>query len=183
MKKISLTIAICLTLLNLKGQTYSSMIDDVTIENFLQGMIVNDTEGFFKIKKNNELIVNQYIAKFNEYQISTLKTEENDTVNEFLTSLDIDTIFTDSDFDFMSNQIDSLQTRTWRKFSDRINLTKFPTGPHYNFSAPLFSKDKTKALIYINLENSSPYFFDGFLIYQRTKDKWRLLTQRNLKMG
>lgn len=162
MNKISLIIAICLTFLNLHGQTYSSIIDDETIESFLHDIIVNDTEGFFEIKKDNKLIVNQYIAKFNEYQVSTMKTEEGDTINEFLTNLDLDTILTDSDFDFMNTQIDSLQTRTWKQFSDRINLTKFPTGTHYNFSAPLFSKDKTIVLIYINLENSSPYFFDGF---------------------
>lgn len=162
------------------GQTYSSLISDIEIYNFLN-MLVNDgkdeREPIIKRKHVSPRISKWYSVNLIK---SDPKTDFENYINYIFSDKLADSIFTTADKDYLVKQFHSIKDSVWHK---PFCWTKFkkdyykPGRTRLNlFSIPLFSIDKKHVIVYYEFYCGNLCSWGGYLIYKRkSKNKWEYI--------
>ncbi len=180
MKKLLLVILISIHYSS-NSQTYSSIIDDEEIYNFLNWITIHDekySEENFKRKKiSNKILswqpenfINNYEDQFENEKF--LYQEEND----------LHLVFKKDDQQFIYKQFTSLKDSIWHtEFSkSKLISQKNKRTNYYAYSIPLFSIDKKKAVIYCIFYCGDECAYGGYFIYSKINETdWILIKDIN----
>jgi hypothetical protein len=184
---------IILNCFKLNGQTYSRIISDSEIVEFINSDIQRDS--IKKIKAVQEKIYPLNPDDF-YYKDSIDFKAKNDKNSSFIfiyhkvnkkkiLTNDIDTLFSREDIDFFYKQLKGLRRRHYWKnrfdnsaFINDIELdsNNYAKQTMYSYSVPLFSRDKTRVIIIKSFLCGMLCGGGGYYIYQKTKNgDWQLI--------
>lgn len=170
------------------AQTYSSIISDNEICDFMEWMVKNDKKSEKEIfGKNRDLLAEiapwdtaNFISKNKALDIEFF---EQDNKYLFKKSEGLDTLFSEGDKNFMFDQYNSIQTAVWQRDiggkkvierdqqeEDEINM----------YSIPLFTKDKEFAVIYKIFYCGYECAYGKYYLYKFIGNKkWKYVTSFN----
>ncbi|WP_156032840.1 hypothetical protein [Prevotella sp. 10(H)] len=168
--------------------TYSSVISDEEIYNFLNWMTENDKKTEIKFLKNNKKVsykimpwdTANFISKYvGQYDISHL---EPDNKYLFKKSSGLDTLFNQEERNFFYEQYISIKDSVWHQgMSGKKMISakkKDDTNVNY-YSIPLFSRNKEYVLIYKVYICGYECSYGKYYLYKFDVDRWRFLMSLN----
>ncbi len=182
MKRITLFILLLLLSLDtVKSQTYSSIISDDEIYDFVNSIIVSNKNRFDwsllkKINLHPEIEDGWDSLNFvrpnigNDTMRFIIKSGV-DEIEYFFMYLGIDTLFTEEDRLYMMKQYQSLKDTQWQTAFKKSRLTnKKQKNPNrYYFAIPVFSSDKSKAIFNYTYYCGDLCAFGGYFIFSKDK--------------
>lgn len=170
------------------GQTYSSIISDIEIYDFMNWMTVNEKkygeEPILKRKQIYYKILDWETRNFIKGSI-TLDDEEDLFIldDEYLYNQEIDTIFKEQDKDYLFQQFTTIKDSIWHKSFSKSKLitdNKQKRPNRYYYSIPLFSLDKNFVIIHIKYYCGRLCAYGGYYVYKRLdKKRWIFITAVN----
>jgi len=168
--------------------TYSSVISDEEIYDFLNWMTSNDKKSEIKFLKNNKKVsakilswdTANFISKYaGQYDISHL---EPDNKYLFKKSSGLDTLFTQSERDYFIQQFFAIKDSVWHKGMDgkkMIPIKKKDYSDVNYYSVPIFSRNKEYVLIYKVYTCGYGCAYGKYYLYKYDIDRWRFLMSLN----
>lgn len=172
----------------LTAQSYSSIISDKEIYDFMEWMIKNDKKQEKEIfGKNRALLANtalwdtaNFISKNKALDIEYF---EQDNKYLFKRSEGLDTLFTDVDKDFLFDQYNAIQIPVWKKNigGKKIKKRELKEDDEINmYSIPLFTKDKEFVIIYKVFHCGYGCAFGKYYLYKLIGNKkWKFVSSFN----
>jgi len=188
MRKLTIILIGLLTCTLTTGQTYSSVVSDNEIYDFLNWLTVNTKKFSEEPKLKRKQICNK-ILEWNKdvFFIDTIQVNNQQIIADYdclyQTRYGTDTIFNQRDRDFIFQQFIAIKDSIWhRGFSNSKLLTiqkQEPQNKHY-YSVPLFSLDKDYVIINKHYHCGNECAYGGYYVYKRigTK-KWKFVTVIN----
>jgi hypothetical protein len=175
---------------NVKSQTYSKVISDLEIVDFigrdlLRDSIVSLNPVFWKPRLNNFYYKDSAdLASKNdnpEFIFSRYVMRNGKVVSDHL-----DTIFSRADIDFFKSQIQSISKRNrWKKvfrgttFNEdfKLDSTNHTKQTIYRYSIPVFSLDRRHAIVIKGFYCGLLCGGGAYYLYRRTATDWELLKE------
>ncbi len=162
------------------GQTYSSIVSDKEIYNFLNWLATNQKK-YSEEPKDETRIVSYEISKWDSALFLPLDSAKKYHIkysSRFLFKEDgMDTIFSLQDQQFIFKQFTSIKEKSWHESFQNSKLWDGKEQEHTNrnyYSIPLFSLDKKYVLIYKEYYCGNVCGYLGYYIYRRIdKNKWK----------
>lgn len=173
---------------SITAQTYSSIISDKEIYDFMEWMVSNDKKSEKEIfGKSRDLLANTAIwdtANFiSKNKALNIEYFEQDNKYLFKKSEGLDTLFTEADKNFIFDQYTSIKASVWEKNigGKRIKNSDLEEGDEINmYSIPLFTKDKEFALIYKVFYCGYECAYGKYYLYKLIgKKKWKFVSSFN----
>jgi hypothetical protein len=178
--KTTLLIVIILSFSTLgHSQKYSSIISDNEIEEFIQWKINKEIRESKKYKSSISVVkLFHQPEKWRNAQ-TDIFSFSCDTISfeiKLFSFLQSDTVFNQEDRVFLSQQYDSEIVTDWNEQFDNVKLKKKFGKNNYKMTIPLFSKDKSKLIVWV-------YYYCGSLcasatvfIYEKIdENSWKLI--------
>jgi hypothetical protein len=173
------------------GQTYSSLVSDKEIYDFINWMTKAEKrhyeEPFFKRKNIYYKVLTWDTSNFVRTDSIKNPYSEFDYQYIFKRRGGSDTIFSAADRRYLLKQYFSIKDTIWHKGFKKSKLTKNKrqVRPNrYYYSIPLFSLDKNYVVIRKTYYCGSLCAYFGYYIYRKTdKDHWELVTCINCGMS
>lgn len=164
------------------GQTYSSIITDKEIYDFLNWLTLTekkyDEEPRIKQKKIFYKIISWDTTRFPFKD--TIKSSYIDSLfrNFYIKGKGLDEIFMQANREFYFNQNVAIKDTIWHQRFDKSRLIKNKICPNrYYYSIPLFSLDKKIVIINKIYYCGSECAYGGYYIYKKVdNDKWEFIT-------
>jgi len=174
-------------ILDLSENTYSSIISNEEIYDFLNWMTIKNEEEYY-----NEPIERQVYYKIvkwdmaNFIPINPIKKILNsffrfDIYNKYIyeSKSGTDTIFKQEDRNFLFLQFNAIKDTIWHDSFSKSELTKQFLYARY-YSIPLFSLDRNYVIIYREYYCGSECAYGGIYVYRRIdKNNWVFVTSVN----
>lgn len=172
------------------GQTYSSVISDKEIYDFLNWMTVNDK----KCSEEPKLKRKQIDYKILSWDTANFMIKDTTLIDEYsFFSIEgqylykkrsgTDTIFKQQDRDFLFRQFTAIKDSIWHdSFSkSKLHTNNKQTRPNiYGYSIPLFSHDKNYVIIHRVYYCGDVCAYGGYYVYRRIGEKeWVFVTAVN----
>ncbi|MBK5722050.1 hypothetical protein JGH11_14315 [Dysgonomonas sp. Marseille-P4677] len=189
MKYSLLLILLLMGVMNIvTAQTYSSIISDKEIYDFMEWMVDNDKKSEKEIfGKNRDLLVKTApwdTANFiSENKALDIQYFEQDNKYLFKRSEGLDTLFTDADKKFLLDQYNSIQSSVWTKNigGKKIQKRELKENDEINmYSIPLFTKDKEFVIIYKIFYCGYECAYGKYYLYKLIGDnKWKFVLTLN----
>lgn len=185
-----------------QSQTYSDLISDNEIISFISAdvkSLENSPElpfPWWTWWKNRK--VHYKINSWNYYIEKSPVSDEDELFNNLRRGLSdiafsgdelselktFDSIFTKEDEDFMVKQIKSIKDTIWRKRIPGAIRKKKCNNKCFDYSLPLFSKDKKHVIVQRGYQCGLLCAYSGKFIYRRTdKNRWELVINFGLFMS
>lgn len=176
------------------GQTYSSVISDKEIYDFLNWMTVNDK----KYSEEPKLKRKQIYFKILSWDTANFTIKDTTLIEEYpFFSMEgqylykrqsgTDTIFQQQDRDYLFRQFSGIKDSVWHhSFSQSKLLTnsKQIRPNRYFYSIPLFSLDKNYVIVQRVYYCGDVCAYGGYYVYRRIgKDGWVFVTAVNTWMS
>jgi len=167
------------------GQTYSSSVSDSEIISFLKWEVKNGKRyaegGKYRVTKNVSLEIIPYYPENFIFSDSLNLTGWGDEFFLFKEENYIDSIFPESEQNFINSQFLSIKDSVW---SHRILRAKWQEGKIFNntyyYSIPLFSSDGQYVFIRKAFLCPGLCGYGGTYLYKKTgKNNWKLYRQMN----
>lgn len=163
------------------GQTYSNIISDQEIINFMNEMLkLDDFENTnVEMKK---LILSRIVNWQHSSFVQKTKNEATNTPefmgSGYLFNTIDDSIITKGDINYFLEQNKYIKVKFWKNKLVNNQLVKKSNNDKifkYSYSIPLFNLDKSKAVIYKGyIKNKLTRGF-GYYLYHKVNGKWKLL--------
>ncbi|MCX2738447.1 hypothetical protein [Pontibacter anaerobius] len=161
------------------GQTYSSIISDSDIEQFVQWEILT-TPKYSEDRKWGKKKLYYKPESWKKAMVH-ISGPMGDTLSfeiKFYRFLSKDTVFTKEDVAFLSQQYEAEKQNVWETKFEGANLVKSSGRNVHEFTIPLFSIDKSKVMFW-------KYFYCGSLcahacvfIYEKVdENNWKLVSK------
>ena len=166
-------------------QTYSSVISDKEIYDFVNTLIKTDKDRISKNVFKNISVSPEILQHWDSINFVRPKTAENfqkqltENIDYIFWGKQIDSLLNETYRKFMSEQFKSFKDTIWHQpFSGtRLESKKQKKPDRYYFSLPVFSVDKTVAIIYFSNYCGELCGFGGYYIYKKkTDNKWTFIT-------
>ncbi|MFT4224336.1 hypothetical protein [Dysgonomonas sp.] len=184
MKKIFLLIIGLLNITFITGQTYSSIVSDKEICDFLTWMSYNDKRHKPEPKPKNR----QIYYKILKWDINNFIPKDSTLINKYKFDVDqmyiytrrakTDTIFDKEDRNFILEQFKAVKDSIWHnKFTNTKLLKNKSQTNSYYYSIPLFSLDKKYVIIHKQFYCGSLCAYGGYYLYRKVdEDNWEYVT-------
>ena len=166
------------------SQTYSSVIDDKEIYNFINSIIKTDKnrinkKAFRKISFSPK--ISNHWDSINFVRPNIAEDFQKQVLGEvdYIFMGKQDTLFNSNDRNFMFMQYKSIKDTVWHQSFSRAKFAnnKKRNPDRYYFSVPIFSMDNKVAVIYLSNYCGNECGFGGYYIYkQESKNKWIFIT-------
>ncbi len=186
LKKITLISTLLFNFTFLIGQTYSSIISDKEIYDFLNWMTKNDRkygdEPKFKRKQIDFLILPWDTCNFviKDSAVFNNPNFVSDHFYLFYKNSRTDLLLQQQDREFIFKQFTEIKDTIWHKpFSNsKLLINKDQKKPNrYYYSIPLFSVDKKYVIIHRQYYCGNLCAYGGYYVYQRLDEKkWEYVT-------
>lgn len=179
----------------LNAQTYSNLIDDEEIYDFLNWMTANGSRYSEETPKGARQIFHKILSwdSTNFIQATTDTIFINgapdfsfDFNYLYKKKQGTDTIFKQEDRDFIFKQFDAIKDSVWHKGCSASNLvTKKKKKPNeYHYSIPLFSKGRSHVIVRQVYYCGNRCAYGGYYVYRKLDDKrWEFVTVVNAWMS
>ncbi|WP_210489416.1 hypothetical protein [Rufibacter aurantiacus] len=148
MKNLIFTLLLFISCLSTFGQTYSSVVPDIEIINFIE----NQAKEKYSQNINNWKLEEVYqpdsvLKKLKSWKTLTPSEKRNYSFNYGEAPLLAD-FLTKADFEFIKEQISGLKVNEWQTLKEfqKTNNSELKKEDYYIYSVPLFSKDRNYAL-------------------------------------
>ncbi|MBK8501305.1 MAG: hypothetical protein IPL46_03345 [Saprospiraceae bacterium] len=188
MKRLIISFIGLLAVANTMAQTFSSMIRDHEIYNFLNWITVNEK----KYREEPKLMRKNIYSKILNWEMANFVAEDTSLINKnpnfslddkFLYQGQADTIFKLEDKNFLYSQFLAIKDTVWHhKFlaSKLIIDEEYKKLNRYHYSIPLFSADKNLVIVHRQYFCGNLCAYGGYFVYRRRGyDKWELVTSVN----
>jgi hypothetical protein len=170
------------------AQTYSTVIPDNEIIDFVEWMAKNDGKSEKKFEKKERKLSARIIPWKYHNIVSRYKTDEFDYLEidrDYLfkgSNGGLDTLFTQADRDFFLEQSDKINSDVWNR---KVNGKKLEQPDREGnsdmrfYSIPLFSRNKEYIFIYRGYDCGYECITGRYNLYKLDKGKWRLIISIN----
>jgi len=188
MKKITIILIGLLSYTLTTGQTYSSIVNDNEIYDFLNWLTINTKKFSEEPKLKQKQICHKILSwKKDVFFIDTIRENNQLIIFDYnclyQSKYGTDTIFNQQDRDFIFQQFIAIKDSIWHtSFSNSkllINQKQKRFNRHY-YSIPLFSLDKEYVIIDKYYLCGTACAYGGYYVYKRIgKKKWEFITVIN----
>ncbi len=176
-----LLVLICFCSVFSFGQKYSAIIPYQEIIHFMNDMLESDD--FAKFEPKRKMLV---LSRIIDWQHSSfVRKTKKDSVKApvpiesgYLFNGIADSVINQANIDYFFEQRQQLQTKRWKtKFVNTRLIRKSYNEKvfKHSYSIPLFSVDKTKAIIYKGFKKNWTTVGLGYYLYHKVNGKWVLL--------
>lgn len=178
------------------SQTYSNIIDDQEIYDFLDWLTVNskrhDEESPGETRQVYYKILKWDTTNFVQESVDTIFIDgvpdfRVDFMYLYKSKQGMDTLFTPQDKEFIFKQFNALKDSVWHKpFSGSVLLTqrKQKATGEYLYAVPLFSLDRRHVIVRHVYYCGSHCAYGGYYIYRKLEQKkWELVKVVNAWMS
>lgn len=171
--KVLLLFLTCLISVQIKSQTYSNVILDKNIVDFIQWKIEDSSHTSKLMNKFPRKVfykpTNWSKANWNVNELSydTLSFER-----KFKEILKLDTIFTPQDFIFFKKQYYGQKDTVWKINSGKIRFKENININFFKYTIPIFSVDYKYALVWEYFYCGRLCAYSNLYIYKFVDNKW-----------
>jgi len=174
------------------SQTYSAIVSDSIIENFIVWEIDNTDKYYYdqKLWKKRieeriihweEALIDHILSQAyipnsfeNQFEIMIMQ-DKNYSRNSNKVLKSIPELFDKKDVEYLKMQFENTQRNiVWEFNSKKSNLKKKPKNKYYTYSIPLFNKSHTIAILYKVFYCGSLCASGDLNIYVKESGKWKL---------
>ena len=163
------------------GQTYSEIIDDQDIIDFLNEILKSDNFENSSPRKN-KLLVSSIVKWQNSSFVKKSRDELQSTPKPmgsgYLFNQVSDTLISIADIDYFLKQTMQQKASRWKNHFYNTRLIRKSNSDQafkYSYSIPLFNADKSKAIIYKGFIKDRLTRGFGYYLYRKVNGKWVLL--------
>jgi len=164
------------------SQTYSSIINDEEISNFLNCVTIHDKKYSEENNSERKKISNKILKWHSENFINNDEDPYENEIFLYHEKNDLDLIFNKDDQEFIYKQFVSIKDSIWHtRFSkSKLLSKKNKTNNYYAYSVPLFSIDKKKVIFYRVFHCGNECAYGEYYIYSKiNKNDWILIKSVN----
>ena len=161
---VKITFLFLILTVNVKAQTFSSLIKDSEIKEIIKLDIDKEdtnSKGGKNVKK--ELLDWKSWVSIIGINSGYIKSKR-DSINQ---------LFTESDFDYMKEQIKAEKDTVWNLSLEKGKIKENPKNKYYLYSIPLFDQKREKALIIKDYSCGSLCGKTTIEIYIKTENSWK----------
>jgi hypothetical protein len=177
MKKIFNLFIVCFLLsfsLNVFSQTYSSIIKDSVIDDFIKAEFIKDSNYPKRFYHHSKRIYDKPVAWSEaDWDNNDINWDSLNFENIFFSIRDsLKNHFTKNDIEYFKDQYNNQIIVNWNVRCKKIRFLKKPKSDYYQYTIPLFSKDLKTALFYEYYFCGPVCAYSAIWIYKKDGEKW-----------
>ncbi len=177
MRRASVLVIIIFNILIAFGQTYSSIINDKEIYDFLTWMSYNDN----RHKEEPNPKKKRIYYKILNWDITNFIPKDSTLINKYKFDIDekyiytrrakTDTLFKKEDKNFIFEQFKAIKDSIWHeKFTESKLIKNKNNSNRYYYSIPLFSIDRKYVVIHRQFYCGNLCAYGGYYLYRKIDD-------------
>jgi|GEM_PF-5730636 len=173
MKKIGTILFVLLQTLILQAQNYNDVISDQEINTFMIKTLT-----FKESYKTtfNKLPKKVFISPIHIGKADWRNLDDKDlSFEKVFEILNTNTNFSDEDLGFMKTQYETIKETTWNFKHEKIKFQKKKGKMQFQYSIPLFNKDKTIAIMWRYIYYGPEHSYSELHLYQVKNGNWEII--------